>query len=273
MGKKKTVDARTHNRDAWDRQVADGNMWTRPVGREQIEAARRGELPVVLVGLTITDRSWLPEDLGGVDLLCLASGGGQQGPLLAAHGANVTVYDNSPAQLARDRAVSDEFDLGIRTVEGDMAHLDAFDAESFDVVFHPVSNAFAEDVRPVWREAFRVLRPGGRLLAGFMNPASYLFDYERWDESGERVVRYRLPYSDLRERSAAELEAMSARGEPVEFGHSLEDQIGGQLDAGFHLIGLQEAPRGASEQPAPLDGYMPVYIATCAIKPDGSTTQ
>jgi len=31
---------------------------------------------------------------------CLASGGGQQGPVLAAAGAHVTVFDNSPRQLA-----------------------------------------------------------------------------------------------------------------------------------------------------------------------------
>ena len=33
-------------------------------------------------------------DLAGAPVLCLASGGGQQGPLLAAAGARVTVFDN-----------------------------------------------------------------------------------------------------------------------------------------------------------------------------------
>jgi SAM-dependent methyltransferase len=261
------VDARAHNRAAWDRQVADGNMWTRPVGREQIEAARRGELPVVLVGLTITDRSWFPESLRGLDLLCLASGGGQQGPIFAAHGASVTVFDNSPAQLSRDREVSDAYDLGIRTVLGDMAHLDEFDDESFDLVFHPVSNVFAQAVPPVWREVARVLRPGGRLLAGFMNPAVFLFDWDHWEGTGERTVQHRLPYSDLEVRSPEALAAMRERGEPLEFGHTLEQQIGGQLQAGLQLVGLQEEPRSEAEQPGPLAGYAAEYIATCAVKP------
>ncbi len=101
------IDTRSYNREAWDRQVAEGNMWTRPVTAEQIEAARRGEWSVVLIGLTPTPREWFPPTLSGVELLCLASGGGQQGPILAAAGASVTVFDNSPAQLARDREVSE----------------------------------------------------------------------------------------------------------------------------------------------------------------------
>ena len=109
-------------------------------------------------------------------MLCLASGGGQQGPILAAAGANVTVFDNSPNQLAQDRLVADREGLTIETVLGDMADLSAFPDARFDLIFHPVSNVFAPDVRPVWKEAFRVLRPGGSLLAGFMNPVQYLFD-------------------------------------------------------------------------------------------------
>lgn len=261
------ADTLEYNRNAWDHQVATGNMWTRPVDADVIEAARRGEWSVVLISLRPTPRDWFPEDLSGLDVLCLASGGGQQGPVLAAAGATVTVFDNSPAQLERDRAVSEEHDLGIRTVQGDMADLSAFSDESFDLVFHPVSNVFASDVRPVWREAFRVLRPGGRLLAGFNNPAIYVFDNEKWEKNGERVVRYALPYSDTRDLPPEELAAKRESREPLEFSHSLEDQIGGQLAAGFHLIGFDECDRHDSEWRGPLNGFLPQYIATCALKP------
>lgn len=256
-----------YNREAWDRQVAESNMWTRPVSAGVIEAARRGEWSAALIGLQPTPRDWFPDEIAGLDVLCLASGGGQQGPLLAAAGARVTVFDNSPAQLELDRTVSDTHDLGIETRLGDMADLSAFSNESFDVVFHPVSNVFVPNVRPVWQEAFRVLRPGGRLLAGFMNPACFIFDYELFEKTGERRVRYPVPFADARDLPPEELADIRERRQPVTFGHTLADQIGGQLEAGFQLVGFDEGERGELEQQGPLEGYLATYIATCAVKP------
>ena len=96
------IDPVLHNRAAWDRQVDQDNEWTRPVGPDVIARARAGEWSVVLIGYTPTPQDWFPADLAGVDVLCLASGGGQQGPVLAAAGATVTVFDNSPRQLERE---------------------------------------------------------------------------------------------------------------------------------------------------------------------------
>jgi 2-polyprenyl-3-methyl-5-hydroxy-6-metoxy-1,4-benzoquinol methylase len=75
---------------------------------------------VVLVGYEPVDRTWLPDVMTGVDVLCLASGAGQQGPTLAAAGARVTVFDNSPRQLDQDDFVAARDGLTSRTVLGDM---------------------------------------------------------------------------------------------------------------------------------------------------------
>src|SRR5919107_3137814 len=187
------MDVPEYNREAWDRQVEGGNQWTVPVGPEVIEGARRGEWTVVLTDTKPVPRGWFPE-MAGADVLCLASGGGQQAPTFAAAGANVTVLDNSPRQLAQDRFVAERESLDIKTVQGDMRDLSAFADESFDLVFHPVSNLFVPEVRHVWNEAFRVLRGGGALLAGFLHPAVYVFDLA--DSTGEVRVRYELPYAD-----------------------------------------------------------------------------
>jgi SAM-dependent methyltransferase len=253
-------DVTAWNRVAWDREVSRGNPWTVPVTSDQVAAARRGEWSVVLTPAKPVPRDWFGR-LAGARVLALASGGGQQAPILAAAGAGVTVLDNSPAQLERDRAVAARDGLELRTELGVMNDLSRFADASFDLVFHPVSNLFVPDIRPVWREAFRVLRPGGRLLAGFTNPVLFLFDDEP-DARGELVVRHGIPYADT-ELEGEALETRLASGEPLQYGHTLADQIGGQTDAGFAITGCYEDgfPDG------PLDRFLPIFIATLAVRP------
>jgi len=255
------MDVQGYNRDAWDNEVERGNQWTVPVGPDVIEAARRGRWEVLLTDTIPVPREWFPE-LGGADVLCLASGGGQQAPTFAAAGANVTVLDNSPKQLAQDRLVAERESLDLKTVEGDMADLSLFADESFDLVFHPVSNLFAPKVRPVWAETFRVLRRGGVLLAGFLNPAVYIFDLELADRDGELRVRHALPYADAASLGEEEVKRKIGRGEPLEFSHTLDDQIGGQIEAGFVIAGFYED----RHRDDPIAAYMPTFIATRAIK-------
>jgi SAM-dependent methyltransferase len=170
------VAIRAYNRNAWNRQVEIGNLWTIPVSSEVIAAARHGDWELLLTHIIPVPRDWFPENLTGVDILCLASGGGQQAPVLAAAGANVTVFDNSPKQLERDACVAERDGLDLRIIQGDMRDLSIFSDESFDLIFHPISNLFVPKVKPVWMEAYRVLHHGGALLSGFNNPVIYIFD-------------------------------------------------------------------------------------------------
>jgi SAM-dependent methyltransferase len=255
----KTMEVLEHNRRAWNEAVKRKSQWTIPVGPEVIAAARRGEWQIVLTPTKCVPRNWFPADLHGVRVLCLASGGGQQGPVLAAAGAMVTVFDNSPSQLAQDRKVANREGLAIVTEQGDMADLSRFAEGSFDLIVHPVSNVFVPEVRPVWHEAFRVLRSGGELLAGFCNPVMFIFDDALSDE-GVLQVRHKLPYSDLTSITEEERQAFVDDLQPFEFSHTLDDQIGGQLDAGFVLTGFFEDYWPGQT----LSEYMPHYIATRA---------
>ena len=250
-----------YNRAAWDREVDRGNEWTSPAGPEVIARARAGDWSVVLIGYEPVPRDWFPAELAGTALLCLASGGGQQGPVLAAAGADVTVFDNSPRQLGRDEEVAARDGLAIRTVLGDMRDLSSFADASFDVIFNPVSNVFCPDLPPVWRECFRLLRPGGALLAGFMNPDLFIFDIEAMDTRGELVVRHQIPFSSADLPDAVRQRAYGDG--PIEYSHTLTGQIGGQLAAGFTLTHLVEAPHHADATAR----YLPGYFATRAVKP------
>lgn len=258
-----------YNRRAWDAAVRYGSEWSIPVTPETVAAARAGTWSIILTPAKPVPTGWFPP-LMGTDVLCLASGGGQQGPVLAAAGANVIVFDNSPLQLARDREVAEREGLAIRTVLGDMADLSVFADASFDFIVHPVSNCFVPDVRPVWREAFRVLRPGGTLIAGFNNPDVYVFDQTRADE-GELVARHRIPYSDRTDLTPAEQAYLRENEQPLEWSHTLDDQIGGQIAAGFHIIGFYEDGwlpldhTGPWENP--IDKVLRCFMATRALKP------
>lgn len=257
-------DVAAYNIRAWDREVEKGNKWTRPVSAEAVQAARRGDWSVVLTPLKPVPRAWFGP-LEGKAVLALASGGGQQGPLLSAAGADVTVFDASSGQLSRDQAVAERDGLGLKTVQGDMRDLSAFPDGSFDLVFHPCSNCFCPEILPVWREVYRVLRPGGALLAGFTNPVLNMLDADKLAQ-GDLVVRHALPYSDLHSLTDAERRKYTDADEPLIFGHTLEDQLGGQLAAGLVLTDLFE-DKGCSGEEAAFNDYACAYIATRAVKP------
>ena len=260
-----TIDITHHNRAAWDRQAAQQCAWSLPVSPETIYAARRGDWQVHITPRALP-ADWLPAMDRAPRILCLASAGGQQAPVLAAAGADVTVLDLSPLQLAQDDMVARRDGLTLTTVQGDMRDLSAFADASFDCIVHPISNLYVPDVRPVWRECFRVLKRGGRLLSSFYNPVVFVGD--RAPELAEQGLirpRFRLPYSDVRDLAPEELAAKQDRGDALVFGHSLDEQIGGQLEAGFLLKGFYE-----DEQPQPrflIDRFLPTFLATYALKP------
>lgn len=255
------MDIRSYNREAWNREVEGGeSRWTQPVNSETISRARKGKFSILLTENIPVPSRWFPP-LEGADVLCLASGGGQQGPVLAAAGARVTVFDNSPAQLKQDQLVAERESLSLRTVEGDAADLSMFGDESFDLIFNPCSTVFMPDVRAVWRECARVLRHGGILMTGSMNPVHYIFDLYKADE-GILEVTHSIPYSDLTSIPQENLNELIEKGLPLEFGHSLTDLIGGQCDAGLMITDMYEDYMPES----PIHKYHPNYFATRAVK-------
>ena len=255
------MDIRSYNRDAWNKAVHNGeNRWTQPVSHEVIEKAKLGEFSIVLTENIPVPQRWFPP-LKDSAVLCLASGGGQQGPVLAALGAYVTVFDNSPSQLRQDQLVAEREALSIKIVEGDAADLSSFAEESFDMVFNPCSTVFMPDARAVWQECHRVLHHGGILMTGSMNPVHYIFDLYQADE-GKLEVAHSIPYSDLTSIPKEDLDELVEKGLPVEFGHSLTDLLGGQCAAGFVITDIYEDYMLDS----PLHNFHPSYIATRAVK-------
>ncbi|SMF74151.1 class I SAM-dependent methyltransferase [Pseudobacteriovorax antillogorgiicola] len=251
------------NKEAWNIQVQEENQWTKPVSSDEVQKAANGDLKIVLTPTKPVPENWYP-DWKSSKILALASAGGQQVPLMAAAGAEVTVFDNSPMQLDQDRMVAARDQLTIETIEGDMSDLSIFPDESFDFIFHPCSNCFVPDIKPVWRESFRVLKPGGIMVSGFCNPIIFTLDPEL-EKQGIAQLKYKIPYSDLDSISEEDRIKYFGENEPLSFGHSLQDQIGGQLAAGFVMIDFYEDDWNDSGSPA--DQFLSCYMATRCQKP------
>ncbi|MEL6111049.1 MAG: class I SAM-dependent methyltransferase [Planctomycetota bacterium] len=225
------MDSTQFNRQAWDNIATSRHRWFTPCTADEIEVAREGQVSFRVTACKTVPARWIG-DVKDRRVLVLAGGGGHQGPLLAAAGADVTVVDFSDEQLAIDRRVAETHQLKLKTVCADMSSLDAFGDQHFDLVINPCSVNFVAVVPPVWLEAARVLRVGGVLITGLIQPVNFLFDAGKRDR-GQLEVRFRIPYSDL-DLPEEERDRTIGPERPIDFGHSLTDLLGAQLAAGFH---------------------------------------
>lgn len=247
------------NSEIWDKRAEDNDVWSVPVTSEVIQLAKNGIWNIVLTPHKTVPMDWFPTDIKTKKVLCLASGGGQQGPIVAALGAQVIVFDNSVKQLSKDEFVAKRDGLNIKTIQGDMKNVSIFEDEYFDLIIHPWSNGYVENVLPVWQECSRVLKRDGILMSGFGNPIEYIFDIGEL-EKGNFIVKHKIPYSDLEHLDDESVTSICNKGGYI-FGHTLTDQIQGQINAGFAVVGFYEDIGGIA-----LDEYIYSSIATKAIK-------
>ena len=234
-----------------DRWVAEGWAWGVPVTHEQYAAALRGEWDVLLTPTKPVPHAWFG-GLKGKRVLGLASGGGQQIPIFAALGAEVTVLDYSEKQLESERLVAAREGYAVDVVRADMTKPLPFADGSFDLVFHPVSNCYVEQVKPIFKECFRVLRPGG----GYDNGVNYLVNDD------ETAIVNTLPFNPL--KNPAQMQQLRDTDCGVQFSHTMEEQLGGQLEAGFRLTDLYEDTNGSGRLH---EMGIPCFVAVRAVKP------
>ncbi len=250
------MDYQKQNAETIDRWVNEGWEWGKPIDHATFAAAQKGTWSIQLTPTKAVPHEWFGE-LEGKKILGLASGGGQQMPVFTALGGICTVLDYSAAQIESERKVAAREGYSIQTVQADMTKPLPFADETFDLIFHPVSNCYVEQVKPIWRECFRVLRPGGVLLAGLDNGINYLFDGD--DET--KVVNS-LPFNPL--QNPEHRRQLDACDGGIQFSHTLDEQIGGQLEAGFRLTHLYEDTNGSGRLH---ELNIPSFLATRAVKP------
>ncbi|MDR2571591.1 MAG: class I SAM-dependent methyltransferase [Oscillospiraceae bacterium] len=156
-------------------------------------------------------------------------------PIFSILGAACTIMDLSDKQLDSERIVAEREGYTINIVKADMTKRFPFEDESFDMIFHPVSNVYIEDVHHVWRECYRILRHGGVLMSGLCNGLIFAFD----DYNNPLTISEKLPYNPLKNpEQMAKL--INENYDSVQFSHSFNDQIGGQLKQGFVITDAYE---------------------------------
>ena len=137
-----------------------------------------------------------------------------------------------------------------------------FEDETFDIIFCPVSNVYIEDLENMWRESYRVLKKGGLLMVGYMNPWIYIFDGDDvWVRPEKTLVpKYCLPFNSRKLEEAGQITINPEYG--YEFSHTLEEQIAGQLRAGFAMIDFYESKDSCNR----LSQFSSDYLANLSVK-------
>ncbi len=281
------------NAETIDRWIEEGWQWGQPIDTDMYLKAKKGEWSVLLTPTKPVPLEWFSEsfkageprksgnavcELGeaiageagkagkagestptqpmrGLKILGLAAGGGQQMPIFAALGAECTVMDYSSKQIESEIQFASQQGYSINAICGDMTKTFPFANSSFDLIFHPVANCYVEEVQPIWNECYRVLKRGGRLLAGLDNGINFIVGED------QRSIEFSLPFNPLKDKKLYEFLQKDNSG--VQFSHTLEEQIRGQIQAGFCLKDLYEDTNGS--------GYLhekciPTFWATFGVK-------
>lgn len=203
--------------------------WSACATSEEMQKAREGQLSIKFFDKEIpTD--WL-KDIKGKKILCLAGAGGLQAPLLTCAGAEVTVLDISEKMLEKDRKIAEEEQLNIRIEKGNMCDLSRFSENSFDYILNPPSLMYVPDVKPVFKECHRVLKNGGAFIMMAPSPINYLCDFIDDENGGYYKAVNRMPYCSVDFDSTSDW---------IEYGHTMEEYIGGQIESGFIINGYVE---------------------------------
>lgn len=219
--------------------------WAACASGEALRAAEAGKLKLQFYDKEVPDE-WLA-DIRGKKVLCLAGAGGLQAPLLACAGAKVTVIDISDKMLDQDRAVAERENLQIEIVKGNMCDLSMFGDDVFDYIINPPSLMYVPELSVVFRECYRVLKRGGVLIIMAPNPINYVCDYIDDADGGYYKAVHRMPFCS-RDHDDSDW---------IEYGHTMESYLGGQIECGFLINGYMECQR---------EDITELYFMTRAVK-------
>jgi SAM-dependent methyltransferase len=248
------------NRRVWNERARLQEVHATPAGEKEFRNAR-----------AIVDQcGWLPKELGGVPVLCLAAGGGWHGPLFAHLGADVTVVDISEEMLALDRKISKERKLRMKIVRASMDDLSDLARAAFEIVIQPVSTSYVPDVTVVYREIANVTKPDGIYISQHKQPVSLQASAQ--PGTAGYSIRHLYKTGNVLPPEAGGL--VHRESGASEFMHSWESLLGDLCRSGFVIEDLVE-PRHGDPKAEPgtfahRSAYVPPYVTIKARRLEGS---
>lgn len=251
------MDFRSVNRQAWNQLADSDSLFARVATDEECRKPLQA----------LDGRGWLPESVAGLNVLCLASGGGWQSILYAAAGANVTVVDLSDSMLRLDTRESRRRGFQVRTVQASMDDLSMLADESFDIVHQPVSTCYVPDLKPVYAGIARVLRSHGLYISQHKQPVSLQISHRNERHQFVIGVEYyhEGPLPQQQDTSYRESGA-------TEYLHRLDQIVGDLCLAGFVIEDLREPKRANYKVDVSHFGYrgrfVPPYVRMKARRVD-----
>lgn len=243
------MDYRNTNQQAWDRLADTGSLFARVATDEECRKPLQ----------SLDGRGWLPDSVAGLNVLCLASGGGWQSILYAAAGADVTVVDLSESMLRLDAREAKRRRFQVQTVHASMDDLSMLADESFDIVHQPVSTCYIPDLKPVYAGVARVLRSHGLYISQHKQPVSLQISHRNDRHQFVIGVEYyhEGPLPQQQDTSYRESGA-------TEYLHRMDQIVGDLCLAGFVIEDLREPKRADYKAEVSHFGYrgrfVPPYV-------------
>ena len=190
-------------------------------------------------------------DLRGQEVLDAGCGEGYNTRLLARAGARMTGVDLSPRMIELATAEERRAPLGIRYLCASYAALGMLADASFDAVVSFMALMDGPRLDEALREAFRVLRPGGRLTFSITHPC-FITKGAHWNlnEEGVKVSwvvsEYFNPARWIDGWRFTDAPAEAPRFAVPRFDRTLSEYVNTIIETGFVLRQIEE-PRPSEE--------------------------
>lgn len=213
------------------------------MGDEWFELARTGEARLCFI---MPNMLKLMGDVSGLRILDLGCGEGGYSRELAKRGATLVSVDCSKKAIEYAMRLADEEGLSIEHYVRNSNDLFDIASGQFDMVLCSMMLMDCEDFDGTLAEAYRVLKPGGRLFASVLHPC---FDGNHETGIGRQGVGIDRQVVVMNYFEPKTWEAPLWQGTiPVIWRHrTMEDYVKAFIKTGFTITDLNE-PRATDEQ-------------------------